>query len=144
MHTEGTKLRTQCEISFSILNETVAVREKRNRLGVGGKCGVILSLSVVNVSYLHHGCTWGTLLQKDEKKSGLSAVGKTVLSPHVKLSHRYQVLEDCPNSKAAKGLLSSSPLQLFIFPLPLIFIPLTSFAGAVLDNSILQNSIYGD
>lgn len=56
-HIEGTKLRTPCEISFSILNETVAMREKRNRLGTRGKCRVILSLFVVNVSYLHYGCT---------------------------------------------------------------------------------------
>lgn len=35
-----------------------AIREKRNGLDMRGKCRVILSLFVVNVSYLGYGCAW--------------------------------------------------------------------------------------
>ena len=79
-------------------NEMVTLRERRNGLDVRGNCRVILSLLVVNVSYLGCSCAWDTLLQKENEENliFLSTIGKTVLSLHARLSCRYQVLEDCP------------------------------------------------
>lgn len=69
----------------------VTLREKRNGLDLRGKCRVILSLLVVNVSYLGCSYAWDTLLQKENEENliCLSTFGKIVLSLHARLSYRY-------------------------------------------------------
>lgn len=86
-------LTYECNVRFHfqfLKNEMVTLREKRNRMDVRGKCRVILSLLVANVSYLGFSCAWETLLQKENEENliYLSVIGKIVLSLHARLSYR--------------------------------------------------------
>lgn len=96
---KGPNYERNVRFHFHLLqNEMVTLREKRNGLDVRQKCRVILSLLVVNVSYLGCSCAWDTLLQKENKENVIcfSTIGKIVLSLHARLACKYQVLEGCP------------------------------------------------
>lgn len=66
IHTKGTQYECNVRFHFQFLqNDMVTLREKWNGLDIRGKCRVILSLLVVNVSHLGCSHAWDTLLGKE-------------------------------------------------------------------------------